>query len=130
MWLKLLEFHLMYEAPHPTPANSACFLSFALTAWAWKSKSLVLCDYSSDGNNDHHLLTPYHCYFRSLPGINHVRVVSSLPLHNYITWQVTKPYWWRRKLQPTPIFLPGESHGQRNLVGYSPWGCNESDTTK
>ena len=29
---------------------------------------------------------------------------------------------WRRKWQPTPVFLPGESHGQRNLVGYSPWG--------
>ena len=29
---------------------------------------------------------------------------------------------WRRKWQPTPVFLPGESHGQRNLAGYSPWG--------
>ena len=32
--------------------------------------------------------------------------------------------------QPTPGFLPGESHGQRSLVGYSPWGCKESDTTE
>ena len=30
---------------------------------------------------------------------------------------------WRRKWQPTPVFLPGKSHGQRDLVGYSPWGC-------
>ena len=37
---------------------------------------------------------------------------------------------WRREWQPTPVFLPGESHGQRNLVGYSPWGCQESDTTE
>ena len=29
---------------------------------------------------------------------------------------------WRRKWQPAPVFLPGKSHGQRNLVGYSPWG--------
>ena len=29
---------------------------------------------------------------------------------------------WRKKWQPTPVFLPGESHGQRSLVGYSPWG--------
>ena len=29
---------------------------------------------------------------------------------------------WRRAWQPAPVFLPGESHGQRNLVGYSPWG--------
>ena len=28
---------------------------------------------------------------------------------------------WRKKWQPTPVFLPGESHGQRSLVGYSPW---------
>jgi len=32
---------------------------------------------------------------------------------------------WRRKWKPTPIFLPGESHGQRSLAGYSPWGCKE-----
>ena len=38
--------------------------------------------------------------------------------------------FWRRKWQPTPVFLPGESHGQRSLVGYSPWGRKESDTTE
>ena len=37
---------------------------------------------------------------------------------------------WRRKWQPTPVFLPGKSHGQRSLVGYSPWGRKESDTTE
>ena len=37
---------------------------------------------------------------------------------------------WRRAWQPTPVFLPRESHGQRSLVGYSPWGHKESDTTK
>ena len=35
---------------------------------------------------------------------------------------------WRRKWQPNAIFLPGKSHGQRNLVGYSPWGHKELDT--
>ena len=35
---------------------------------------------------------------------------------------------WRRKWQPTPVFLPGESHGRRSLVGYSPRGRKESDT--
>ena len=38
--------------------------------------------------------------------------------------------FWRRKWQPTPVFLPGESHGQRDLVGCGPWGCKESDTTE
>ena len=37
---------------------------------------------------------------------------------------------WRREWQPTPVFLPGEVHGQRSLVGYSPWGCKESDRTE
>ena len=37
---------------------------------------------------------------------------------------------WRRKWQPTPIPLPGKSHGQRNLVGSNPWGRKESDTTE
>ena len=36
----------------------------------------------------------------------------------------------RRKWQPTPVFLPGKSHGWRSLVGYSPWGRKESDTTE
>ena len=37
---------------------------------------------------------------------------------------------WRRKWQSTPVLLPGKSHGQRSLVGYSPWGHKESDTTE
>ena len=36
---------------------------------------------------------------------------------------------WRRAWQPTPEFLPEKSHGQRSLVGYSPWGCKKLDTT-
>ena len=37
---------------------------------------------------------------------------------------------WRRKWQPTAVFLPGKFHGLRSLVGYSPWGQKESDTTQ
>ena len=35
---------------------------------------------------------------------------------------------WSRKWQPAPVFLPGKFHGQRTLVGYSPWGHKELDT--
>ena len=38
--------------------------------------------------------------------------------------------FWRRKWPPTPVFLPGESHGQRSLEGWSPQRCRESDTTE
>ena len=37
---------------------------------------------------------------------------------------------WRRQWQPTPVLLPGKSHGWRSLVGYSPWGCEELDMTE
>ena len=40
------------------------------------------------------------------------------------------PVYWRRKWQPTPVPLPGKSHGLRNLVGYSPWGYKELETTE
>ena len=42
-------------------------------------------------------------------------------------WVGKRP--WERKWKPTPVFLPGEFHGQRSLVGYSLWGRKESDTT-
>ena len=48
--------------------------------------------------------------------------------HGFDPWVRKIP--WRRKWQPTLVFLPGKSQGQRSLVGYSPWGCKESDTTE
>ena len=39
-------------------------------------------------------------------------------------------YPWRRKWQPTPVFLPEKSHGQRSLADYSPWGRKELDRTE
>ena len=39
-------------------------------------------------------------------------------------------YTWRREWLLTPVFLPGKSHGQRSLVGYSPWVTKNSDITE
>jgi len=51
--------------------------------------------------------------------------------HNYIYIYIyISPPSWRRQWHPTPVLLPGKSHGRRSLVGYSPWGHEESDTTK
>ena len=47
--------------------------------------------------------------------------------HGFNLWVGVIP--WRRKWQPSQVFLPGKSHGQRSLAGYSPWGHNESDVT-
>ena len=48
--------------------------------------------------------------------------------HRFNPWVGKIP--WRRKWQPAPVFLPGESHGQKSLVGYSPRGLKELDTTE
>ena len=46
------------------------------------------------------------------------------------TWVRSLSRAWRRKWQPTPVFLPRKSHGQRSLADYSPWDRKESDTTE
>ena len=56
-----------------------------------------------------------------LLGVGH-DLANSLSLFTFMLW--------RRKWQPTPVFLPGESHGQGTLVGCHLWGCTESDMTE
>ena len=63
------------------------------------------------------------------------QMVKKLPANAEGTRNVEFSPWagkilWRRKWQPTPVLLPGKSHGQRSLVGYRPWGHKESDTTE
>ena len=56
-------------------------------------------------------------------------VVKDLPIRRcrFNPWVGKIP--WRRKWQPTPVFLPGKSHGQKSLVGYSSWHTKELGTT-
>ena len=51
-------------------------------------------------------------------------------LHITSSMGSTNDYHWRRQWHPTPVLLPGNSHGRRSLVGCSPWGREESDTTE
>ena len=53
---------------------------------------------------------------------------GGLQKHRFNPWVRKAP--WRKKWQPTPVFLPGKSHGQRSLVGYSPWVPKESALTE
>ena len=48
----------------------------------------------------------------------------------YFLTQTLETKVWRRQWHPTPVLLPGKSHGPRSLVGCSPWGREESDTTE
>ena len=53
---------------------------------------------------------------------------GNIKLHGFDPWVGKIP--WRRKWQPTPILVPGKSHGQRRLADYSLWGRKELDTTE
>ena len=55
---------------------------------------------------------------------------SQTRLSNFSSLHFTSSFMWRRQWHPTPVLLPGKSHGRRSLVGCSPWGCEESDTTE
>ena len=68
-----------------------------------------------------------------LPSLNILLVTSLVAqtVNHPPTMRETHPrVIWRRQWHPTPVLLPGKSHGQRSLVGYSTWGCEESDTTE
>ena len=60
--------------------------------------------------------------------LKHLRIHQQCRRPGFNPWVGKFP--WRRDWLPTPIFLPGEFHGQRSLVGYSPWCCKESDTAE
>ena len=57
---------------------------------------------------------------QTCPWLSRSRICLQGRRHRFDPWVRKIP--WRRKWQPTPVFLPGKSHGQRSLVGYSTWG--------
>ena len=57
----------------------------------------------------------------------HTHTHTHTHIHPYL---LNSAYSWRRQWQPTPVLLPGKSHGQRSLVDCSPWGHEELDTTE
>ena len=62
---------------------------------------------------------------------HHSSKVSILRCSAFFMGQLSHPLLlWRRKWQPTPVLLPLQSHGRRSMVGCSPWGCEELDTTE
>ena len=100
-------------------AFSICLLSLRLTFW----------EVSGSLKNQRHLSSMHwtcmECFSfqkRSSNIFLQPRGVTSLSLFTFMHW--------RRKWQPTPVFLPGESWGLGSLVGYRLWGCTESDTTE
>ena len=71
----------------------------------------------------------------SIMSVNYMYVYIYMHVHIYVCVYIyifyicIYIYPWRRAWQPTPIFLPGEGHGQTSLRGYHPWGHKQSDMT-
>ena len=77
------------------------------------------------------LSSPLHCPLGFPGGVSGKEPVCQCrrrKRHEFDPWVEKIP--WKRTLQPTPVFLPGKSHEQRSLGGYSPWGRKESDMTE
>ena len=66
--------------------------------------------------------------FRGLPWCSDGKVSAYNAEDRFDTW--VGKILWRKQWQPTPVLVPGKSHGRSSLVGYSLWGHKESDTTK
>ena len=93
--------------------NNLCFRS-------WIEMVPILVGFGVVGVINHSLSDCYEQSMRSL-GVWH-DWATSLSLFTFMHW--------RRKWQPTPVFLPGESQGRGSLMGCCLWGCRESDTTE
>ena len=79
-------------------------------------------------HTDTHMFMKTRPILRPFPGGSVVKILLQHRSQRFDPWVGKIP--WRRAWQPTPVFLPGESHRQRRLAGYSPLGGRESDTTK
>ena len=79
--------------------------------------------------------TPLHSFTEAFGrsfycGSSQFLIPPSHSLKHFSLLGVTHSVIWRRQWHPTPVLLPGKSHGWRSLVGSSPWGCQESGTTE
>ena len=86
------------------------------------------CNYSSPTSLCGYIFSFYNLVriYQGFPGLNDKESACQCRRPEFDPWVRKIP--WRREWLSTPVFLPGKSHGQRSLVGYSPWGRKESDT--
>ena len=87
--------------------------------WYYGRMSIKVINIQFNSHNTHHFLSSCHMIYTAL---GHLELLS----HFSFDPGVGKTPWSKR-WQPTPVFLPGESHGQRSLASYCPWG-RESQT--
>ena len=86
---------------------------------------------SFPGGSDKNISTFYlEQYHLRKSKISHGHFSYKFKFSSTISLFLCKDLLWRRQWQPTPVLLPGKSHGRKSLLGYNPWGCEESGTTE
>ena len=82
-----------------------------------------LCEFFDSVLTEHLLCTQFNMYSCKTWASLVAQMVKNLPaMWETQVWSCIEKIPWRREWQPTPVFLSGESHGQRSLESYSPWG--------
>ena len=76
----------------------------------------------------HRHLRAVRYYTRTFPVAQMEKNLPAMQRPRFDPW--VRKIAWRREWQPSPVFLPGEFHGQRSLVSHSLWGCKKSDMTE
>jgi len=111
-------------------------LTRLLCPWDFPGKNIIYCVFiflnlvNGGGNGTHSSTLAWKIPWTEEP----VRLQSTGSLRVGHDWATSLSLFtfmhWRRKWQPIPVFLPGESQGRGSLVGCRLWGCTESDTTE
>ena len=126
-WRSLRRWQKQEDHSDPLLPHPPTHLLFFPKQVMWEVPSL----YQEDGRHSPEISTNQHVNLIYLviissfttPGLPRWLMVKNLPA----VQETGAQFWvgkiqWRREWQPTPVFLPGESRGKRNLAGYSPWG--------
>ena len=91
--------------------------------------SMKTCDLYLKKNQTDSSYIYIYIYIKSRASLVAQTVKNLSAVQETQVWSAVRKIPWRRKRQPTPVSLPGKSHGQRSLVGYSPWACQGLDMT-
>ena len=111
-WTELKECHSQLMLSRLWPPSWEAGRSLILLRWKIGQKIRMWLFFSHWGPWDHQVCC------------------QVIPEQVPVVFEVILRWHWRRKWQPTPVFLPGKSHGRRSLLGYSPWGRKELDMTE